>query len=249
MSMAHPLLELEDLGFCRKGQNKESVTILDGLSFQVRCGEVTAIVGPSGGGKSSVLRIINRLEESTGGLRLEGQELRSLDPVALRQRIALVPQKSILFEGSVYDNLLIPLRYRKKSLPPIDAPELAELLERCALEPGMLSRAARSLSGGQQQRLCLARALMTRPEILLLDEPTSALDPPNVERLGQVLALLRDQGEIAIVLVSHDLALVRQLADQVVFLDRGRILALGSLEELTGDAAPAAVADFFRRRG
>jgi len=245
--MSGALLEAHSLSLARKGIAGTPVSILEDISFCVAEGSLSAIAGPSGGGKSSLLRLLNRLEEPSGGrVLLEGVDISSLEPVELRQRIALMPQKTLVFEGSLYDNLSRPFQYRGEPPPPMDAPELRSLLELCGLEASLLPRAASSLSGGQQQRLCLARALIKAPQILLLDEPSSALDPPNVDRLARVLKGLREETGLTILLVSHDLRLVRQLADTLIFLAEGRVLESGEAAELLKQAQTPQLRDFLR---
>src|SRR5271154_1197353 len=147
--------------------------IVQDVSLEVRCGELLGIVGPSGSGKSSLLRLLNRLDEPTSGtVFLEDQDYRQIPPQELRRRVGMVTQRPFLFPGNIAANLRFGPAQRGETLP--DS-EIASLLERVGL-PGFASRNVANLSGGEQQRVSLARALANRPEILLLDEPTSALD-------------------------------------------------------------------------
>jgi putative ABC transport system ATP-binding protein len=177
-------------------------------------GGVTVLQGPSGSGKSTLLRLLNRLEAPDAGLvRYRGEDLAARDVLAHRREVGMVFQAPVLFPGTVADNLAVAR--------PADPP--AALLERAGLPASFLTRDAGTLSGGEAQRACLARALATRPRVLLMDEPTSALDPDAtavIERLARELA---DDG-IPVVLVSHDAAQAQRLGDQIVRLAGGEVL-------------------------
>lgn len=177
---------------------------------------ITAIVGPSGAGKSTLLRLCNRLEvPSAGRVLLDGVDLADLDPLALRRRVGLVFQRPVVFGGTVRDNLRVAVADLADEMA-------AAVLGSLGLSPELLDRSAGELSGGEAQRLCLARTLVTEPEVLLLDEPTSAVDPERraeVERLARRAA---DRG-VMVVWVTHDLPQARRCADRTVVLDGGRV--------------------------
>ncbi|MCQ9133387.1 amino acid ABC transporter ATP-binding protein [Streptomyces sp. IBSBF 2807] len=213
--------------------------VLDGVSLTVRPGEVTVILGPSGSGKSTLLRVVNHLEKPEAGyvsvngepigVRRHGGRLRELSERAIlaqRRRIGFVFQNFHLFPHlTVLDNVAAaPAATGQLSKP--QALELArELLGRV----GLSDKAAaypRQLSGGQQQRVAIARALALRPGVILFDEPTSALDP---ELVGEVLAVIKDlaTGGTTLVIVTHEVGFAREVADQVVFIDGGRVVEQG----------------------
>ena len=147
--------------------------LVNEISVQVHVGEVLAVVGPSGSGKTSFLRLLNRLDEPTGGIvRFNGRDYRELAPPELRRRIGMVMQAAFLFPGTVADNVAYGPRQRGQALA---AEQIAVLLQRVGL-PGYQERDVSNLSGGEAQRVSIARTLANDPEILLLDEPTSALD-------------------------------------------------------------------------
>src|SRR4051812_25653307 len=147
--------------------------LVSDISVQVQPGEVLAVVGPSGAGKSSFLRLLNRLDEPTGGtIRLNGRDYRHIAPRELRRRVGMVMQVAYLFPGTVAANVAFGPRQRGEKL---SLEQIAALLERVGL-PGYQERDVSNLSGGEAQRVSLARALANAPEALLLDEPTSALD-------------------------------------------------------------------------
>lgn len=207
--------------------------ILREVSFAAGAGEITAVIGPSGGGKSSLIRLINRLAEpSSGRICLEGRDITELDPLQLRRMVALVPQKPFLFEGTVLDNLQRPFVYRQQPLPAAESEEVRHVLALARLEQAMVQRDARSLSGGEQQRVSLARALITRPRVLLLDEPTSALDRRNADALAATLQEICRSQQLTVILVTHDLRLAGRSADYLIYLEAGRILEEGRAEDL-----------------
>lgn len=193
----------------------DGIELLGGVDLEVhRCG-ITVIAGPSGSGKSTLLRCGNRLEvPSAGVVRFEGRDTATFDPRELRRRVGMVFQRPVVFAGTVRENLRVADR---------DAGDdrFAARLRQVGLDPGFLDRVADDLSGGEAQRVCIARALLTDPEVVLMDEPTSALDPEN--RRG-IEALARDLAAsgLGIVWVSHDLAQARRLGGPVAVLIAGR---------------------------
>ena len=217
------------------------VTAVEGVSFDVRAGEVVVIIGPSGCGKSTTLRCLNLLEEPNGGtLRLDDRELDFADRRTLpsgrelarfRARFGMVFQQFDLFaHKTAIENVMIGQVVVKK-IPRDRAREAGRnLLRRVGLE-GMDDRRPGELSGGQQQRVAIARALAMSPEVLLFDEVTSALDP---ELVGEVLEVMKDlAGEGAtMVVVTHEMAFARDVADRVLFMDQGQIVEQGPAAEV-----------------
>jgi putative ABC transport system ATP-binding protein len=186
---------------------------LDNVSLALPGGGITVLEGPSGSGKSTLLRLLNRLEAPDGGsVRYLGDDLAERDVLAHRREVGMVFQAPVLFPGTVADNLAVA--------EPVDPPE--HLLERAGLPATFLAREAGTLSGGEAQRACLARALGTRPRVLLMDEPTSALDPAASLLIEQLARSLAADG-VPIVLVSHDREQARRLGDRIIALDEGRL--------------------------
>jgi len=218
----------------RRGQAPAQV--LTDISVDVDRGGALTLVGPSGSGKSSLLRCLNRLEEPTAGMVMfDGRSITAWDPRELRRRAALVLQTPVLFEGSVRDNL--SLRASKVVLD-FSEGRLRETLAEVGLEGAVLDRDAATLSGGEKQRVTIARALLREPQALLLDEPTSALDPPNATLVIDTVCRLRQTRGLTIVVVTHSPELVRQLGGALLYLVKGRVQ---SYERLGRDAGGAIV--------
>ena len=186
---------------------------------------VTAIAGPSGAGKTSLLRLLNRLADPTAGhVAFAGQDLLAWDPVELRRRVGMVFQRPPIFPGSVFDNLCV-------ARPGLADDAAGGVLGRVGLDPGLLHRSAGDLSGGEAQRMCFARALLTEPDILLADEPTASLDGAARQTIEELARRLSADG-MPIIWVSHDIPQLRRLADHAIVLVDGRVIATGRLAEL-----------------
>lgn len=199
---------------------------------------ITVVLGPSGAGKSTLLRLCNRLELADAGtVSFRTVPVSSIDPLELRRRVGIVFQRPVLLGGTVRDNLAV-------AAPDAGAACHAEVLERCGLEPGLLERAADTLSGGEGQRVCLARTLLTGPEVLLMDEPTSSIDPGGRLGLERLARRLVDDG-VPMVWVTHDLRQMRRLADHVVVLIAGSVAFAGPPAQLRTTDHPG-VLDFMR---
>ena len=209
------------------------VEVLKDFNLQLMEGEKVVIIGPSGSGKSTVLRCINRLETiQSGTIFFESQAINSQSNLcALRTHIGMVFQRFNLFpHKTALENIMeAPLIVKKMSLA--DAEKIAgELLERVGLADKRDSY-PRELSGGQQQRVAIARALAMSPKIMLFDEPTSALDP---ELVGEVLGVMKDLARegMTMVVVTHEMAFAREVADRVIFMDQGIIMEEGTPAEI-----------------
>jgi putative ABC transport system ATP-binding protein len=207
----------------------EGEPIVEDVSLRIAASTVLAVVGSSGAGKSSFLRLLNRLDEPTDGtVYLDGIDYREVDPQELRRRIGFVPQESALRPGTVRENVAASDRIRGE---PVDDERVAALLDRVQL-PNAAERDVEDLSGGQQQRVAVARTLYVDPEVLLLDEPTSHLDSETEARVEELLGdLIRTEG-LTCVLVTHDTAQAERLGDRVAEFEDGRVIAEGRPEEV-----------------
>jgi phosphate transport system ATP-binding protein len=207
------------------------------VSLPIRQGEVLALIGPSGCGKTTLLRSLNRLTELTraaslsGRITLDGTDIATLEPTALRRRVTMVFQQPNPFPMSIFDNIAYVLREQARRRPrkPALRAEVEDALARAGLLEEVrdnLDHPALRLSGGQQQRLCIARALAARPEVLLLDEPCSALDPQSTKVIEDLVVKLRE--EVAVVIVTHNLQQAFRIADHVGFMYLGELVEYGS---------------------
>jgi ABC-type polar amino acid transport system ATPase subunit len=221
MSSAENMVVLQDLK-----KHFTGVEALDGVNLKVKKGQVIVIIGPSGSGKSTLLRCVNQLEEKTGGeIWIDGERLtsnpRQLDRI--RSEIGMVFQHFNLYPHlSVLENITLAQRIVKK-LPKEEAESNARRqLERVGI-PEKADCSPAQLSGGPQQRVAIARALAMNPKLLLFDEPTSALDPEMIKEVLEVMLALARSG-ITMIVVTHEMGFARAAADEVVFMDKGKIV-------------------------
>ncbi len=190
--------------------------VLHGIDLAISAGSVTALVGDSGAGKTSLLRCVVGLDAAVSGeVIFDGSDTRSLDPRELRRRVALVAQTPVMLPGDVRANLLY-------ALPDADTAVAGEALTAVGLDRALLDRDARQLSGGERARVAIARALSRQPRVLLLDEPTASLHAEAVSGIERLMTRLAAEG-IAVVMVTHDAAQADRVADAEIRLDGGRI--------------------------
>ncbi len=209
--------------------------VLRGVNMEVEKGEVVVIIGPSGGGKSTLLKCINMLEPPTEGkIILDGIDLtaKGVDLNKIRQRIGIVFQQFNLFSHlTALENITLPLRIVKK-IPKEEAEKIAiKYLKKVGLEEEFASYYPHQLSGGQQQRVAIARALAMNPELMLFDEVTSALDPERVKEVLNVMEELAREG-MTMIVVTHEMGFAREVGDRVIFMDGGVIVEEGKPEEI-----------------
>ncbi len=213
-----PLFTFEGVGVAFGGNR-----VLTDVELDLPEGGCTVLVGPSGSGKSTLLRLCNRLEVPAAGVvRFRGEDVAHLDVLRHRRRVGMVFQRPVAFGGSVLDNLRV-------ARPGLDGGAAAEALERVGLSALFLEREQATLSGGEAQRACLARTLLTEPEVVLLDEPTSSVDSRT--ELVILDALDRLMVGRTTFIIAHRLSTVRR-ADQILVLDDGRIVERGTHEQL-----------------
>ncbi|GAA4856325.1 methionine ABC transporter ATP-binding protein [Saccharopolyspora cebuensis] len=218
--------------------NGGTVRALDGVSMEVPSGAVCGVVGASGAGKSTLARCIALLEKpDSGAIRVEGTDLVALDGKALRaarRQIGVVPQgDSLLRQRTAAGNIALPLEAAAVSGPQRRT-RVAELLDLVGLsdKAGVYPD---QLSGGQRQRIAVARALAAKPSVLLADEPTSALDPSTTDSVLAVLDRARSELGVTVLVVTHDMAVVRRIADDVAVLEDGRVVEHGKVLDLVSE--------------
>ncbi|MGO9322528.1 MAG: phosphate ABC transporter ATP-binding protein [Solirubrobacteraceae bacterium] len=225
------------------------------VSLSVHQGEVLALIGPSGCGKTTLLRTLNRLTELTasasrsGEILLDGEDIHELVDTTLRSRVAMVFQQPNPFPMSIFDNVAFALREQGRRRPGRRElePLVVEALRRAGLYDEVrddLDRPALRLSGGQQQRLCIARAIAPRPEVLLMDEPCSALDPISTGVIEELIGELRR--DLAVVIVTHNLAQAHRVADKVAFMYLGDLIEYGTTQDLFEDPRAERTREYVR---
>lgn len=207
--------------------------VLDGISFAVAKSEFLAIVGPSGSGKTTLLRLINRLSDPTSGaVRIDGEDVTTLDPIALRRHIGYVFQGVGLFPHlTISENIAITPKLLGWTTARRTA-RAADLLTQMRLNPAYAARFPAELSGGERQRVGVARALAAEPAIVLMDEPFSALDALTRETLSEEYRALHKSLGLTSVMITHDMLEALLLADRIVVLREGRIIADGTPADL-----------------
>jgi len=233
------------LDFASVSRSFGAIVALDKVSLAIAAGEFVALVGTSGSGKSTLLKMVNRLiEPDAGKVRLNGKDVAEIALPTLRHGIGYVFQGIGLFRHmSVAQNLAIVPRLEGRTLP---ESEIARLLELVELDPALAARFPEELSGGQRQRVGVARALARNGKLLLMDEPFGALDPVTRAALGERVRRLHEELGLTLVMVTHDMAEALMLADRVLVMSQGRIVADETPSALLagagGDEAQALVA-------
>jgi len=218
------ILEISQVAKRRIRADGSTLDVLAGVDLQLAPGEVVALIGPSGMGKSTILRLINRLEDvDAGQISFLGQSCTLIDPLELRRQVGLVTQKPFMFTGTVRENLVVAMRERGEAVPD---DLFRSVLETCAVDAAWLDQPARKLSVGQQQRVSIARVMLNQPRLMLLDEPTSSLDPETAEDVLGRLATHVAATATSLLLVTHDHRLANRHADRVIELRHGALREL-----------------------
>lgn len=227
------LLEVE--GLSKRFRRGEAwITAADGVSFRIEAGETLALVGPSGSGKSTLARLVLRLlEADAGAVRFEKADWLALPPAALRrarrdmQIVFQNPDAALSPRATVRALIEAPLRVQGMAAGAELSRRADAVLERVGLSPDLAPRRPHELSGGQKQRVAIGRAIITEPKLIVLDEATSALDATVRAGIVALLADLQRERGVAYLMIAHDLALVRAVADRIAVLDHGRIVEQG----------------------
>ena len=244
--MSQKLIRVKDL---KKYYNGGDVKALDGVTVDICKGDVMAVIGPSGGGKSTFLRSLNLLETpKSGSIIFDGVDItaKKVDLPLHRQKMGMVFQHFNLFPNkTVLENLTMALVKIKKTPKGEAEAKAMALLQRV----GLADRAGdypAQLSGGQKQRVAIVRALAMEPEVMLFDEPTSALDP---EMVGEVLEVMKElaQSGMTMVVVTHEMNFAREVGNRVLFMDAGKIGEQGAPEEIFTHPQSARLQDFLNK--
>ena len=208
-------------------------TVVDNVSLQIQQGEILALLGPNGSGKTTILKILAFLENTSGGeVKIEGETITSKKEENARLKTTLVFQKTTLFDTSVYNNIAYGLKIRKVPKEEQDK-SVRRALKLVRLE-GFENRPARKLSGGEQQRVAIARALVLESKLLLLDEPTSNLDPKNAEIIEEVIDAVNRQNKLTIVMATHNMFQAKTLPHRIALMNEGKITEIGEPTEIFG---------------
>ncbi len=232
---------------------------LKDLNISIVDRQVTALIGPSGCGKSTFLRCFNRMHDLQAGTRYEGTITlhpdnlnlvgRDIDPIEVRMRIGMVFQKPNPFPKSIFENVAYGLRLRGMRNRALLAEEVEKALRGSALWDEVkdrLQESALALSGGQMQRLCIARALATKPEILLFDEPTSALDPIATAKIEELISTLRDQ--VTVLIVTHNMQQAARVSDYTAFMYLGELVEFDQAAKIFTNPSKKATEDYITGR-
>jgi molybdopterin-binding protein len=207
--------------------------VLDAANLQIHEGEILALLGPNGSGKTTILKILAFIENPTGGeVTFQGEKVNFKNTEKVRLQSTLVFQKTTVFSASVYNNIAYGLKLRKVPKETRDR-EVKKALELVKLE-GFEKRNARKLSGGEQQRVAIARALVLKTKLLLLDEPTANLDPKNAGILEEVIDTVNREDKITIVMATHNMFQARKLPHRIALMDEGKITEVGAPAEVFG---------------
>jgi len=214
---------------------KDKLEAVKDISLKINKGEIFGIIGLSGAGKSTLIRCLNRLEEPTEGkIHIDGVDLTSLNKEELRlarKNIGMIFQHfNLLEQKTVYENIAFPLKLEKQSKKQVEA-RVNQLLEYVDLKDKKNSYPSQ-LSGGQKQRVAIARAIANNPKILLSDEGTSALDPQTTKSILKLLKKIRDEFNITIVMITHQMEVVKEICDRVAIMEKGQIVEINTVENL-----------------
>lgn len=204
-------------------------TIIDNISFKFQPERIYSLIGPSGAGKSSFLRLLNRLDEPTGGdVLFHDKKHVEFTACELRRKVGYLFQTPYLFEGTVRDNLL----YANKDLTEA---EISRLIEETHVRPNQVDQSVKNLSVGEKQRVAFARLLATEPEVILLDEPTSALDPAHTDSIEKLIKEIVECEKLTALVVTHNPEQAMRIGGEVLLLVNGRLEESGSAEKILAD--------------
>jgi len=216
-------------------KKKNGTVILKDTNLKFVSGKKHILLGPSGAGKTTLLRLINRMDDpSSGEIIYDGKNIKDIPVLELRRKVGMVFQIPMTFDGTVRDNLMVPYRLGVVSGTK-DEKDLEKALELSGLLVECLDRKASELSVGEKQRLNVARALINKPDVLLLDEPTSALDPASAIKLLESIKGLNEHLGLTVIMVTHQIEHARFLGGRIIYLENGSVVTEQESEEFCQD--------------
>lgn len=201
----------------------QQTPILNNITFDIKKGEIVTIVGPSGGGKTTLLRCLNRLiEVDNGTITFDNKQITEYVPSELRKNMVLVPQESVMFPGTVKENIGLALKIHNT----YNKTHILQSLTDTGLPKKFLKKKAQQLSGGEKKRVSLARALALTPKMLLLDEPTAGIDPKNINTVEQRIISFTKQRNLTVLWVTHDVEQAKRVSDRIANLKQGHVTTI-----------------------
>ncbi len=212
----------------------DSKEILKEISLEIKKGEIIGIIGPSGSGKSTLLRCINRLIEIDGGtISYNQKNIADISPINLRREVTLVHQESVMFPGTVYDNVSFGPRLKDE----VDEKYLIKCLKDAGLNTDFFEKNASKLSGGEKKRVALARALALKPKVLLLDEPTSGVDPKNVQTVEKTIVDFSKNLELTVLWVTHYVEQAKRVSNRIANIKDGIVREIQNTKDFRWEGA------------
>ena len=234
-----PVFSLRDVR-----QTKGTQIVLDNINLEIETGKITALIGPSGAGKTSLLRLLNRLDDpASGQIFYRSRPIEEYPVRELRLQVGFVFQTPVMFPGTVADNLRTALEITGKSVANSDD-LIAETLRLAEIDGSLATRDGARLSVGQKQRVNIARALMNAPEVLLMDEPTSALDPETADKLMETVRHLGKEKNITVIMVTHRLSEANRASDTTIVMESGKIVETGATDYIFAQTTNPRIREF-----
>lgn len=222
--------EQVDVEFKNIGYEIEGSKILNKVNGKIYQGKITTIIGPSGAGKSTLLSFINALNSPTeGDIFIDGHLINEYEAIKLRRKMQLVSQEATMINGTVKDNLELPLTLQNRTMTDKEA---EGFLKDVDLPISFLNKDSKELSGGEKQKLSLARSLVTKPSVMLLDEVTSALDRSSVEAIESLLTLINKKHDVTMIWITHDVNQAIRMSDYIWVMMNGEVVEIGTSEEI-----------------
>jgi putative ABC transport system ATP-binding protein len=208
--------------------------VLNGINLDIKKGEIISLVGPSGSGKSTLLRCLNRLIElDEGSIIFDKKDFKLFQPAEIRRSLILVQQESVMFEGSVIDNI----GFGPRLIGNNDIKHLIKCMKDAGLSDDFANKNAEKLSGGEKKRVALARALALKPSVLLLDEPTAGVDPKNMSKVENTIVNFSKNLGLTVVWVTHDVSQAKRVSNRIANLKDGKVIQVSKTEDFKWEGA------------